>query len=508
MSSISQKKKFIYNDIVKRLENKGGKNFSSLSSQDVKFLFKLYDMYFFKGKIHQKLTEKMSGINFQVSRRTSGVIGKVGMKGEFQYFIEIAPRLVAQLCGTSNKEKIKKIIRSRSIDRVICLQLVMEYNIIYLIMILYEYLYKEKHYSENGKLFQCMLKKFFGYTQVDPTLQIAYPQVDKFEGKYIAPKLKSSPIYTYYNNSCSLDSLLTVLFLGSSSCIRNILFNTNVKEIDYKKPTEKGTKNFFKICKSGSKIETEEQTKKFTEKLQRRLKFDYNRMTRQKENMMCSNIRNLLKKCLPDMMERHRWAFYPAYEVYTLLAELFPNLALKNVPYCLIQENGTTQNRKEKQPLSTLQVTEFLESGDSEYPVKKYLFNKFKYPFIVFNNDSSVKRLNSLRPERIPAYGYIPEGKGRIGNYNQIVEKKRVLGEYIINDRYRLFGVIVLEGVVPNVLDSGTHFTSYIRGKDLQWYFYNDMEPKLIKIPKLPKVGVFIESNERRPALFFYELIN
>ena len=96
------------------------------------------------------------------------------------------------------------------------------------------------------------------------------------------------------------------------------------------------------------------------------------------------------------------------------------------------------------------------------------------------------------------------------GKIRTLIRKKRVFGEYIIDNKYRLFAVLIVHGNRPQSIEDwgGGHYTAYIRpySDKENWYYYNDQGPTWKKEGVLP-AEVFVDQKRQRPELFFYSRV-
>lgn len=475
-----------------KLGQKGGHNFKSLNSSDIKYLFELYDDIYFNNQLYANLEKSNVSIRFFTSDRSRGICGLIGFIYDNRYYINIAPKILYRL--TTTKPKTLKNILGKKADLLLTLQIIMECIIIYLLMIFGNFLYKKKNktYDINGKLYIHLIKKYFHHKKISKVI-FAYPLVYRYYNNYI-PLSLIPHVYKYSNNSCYLDSLLTTLFLCSCSYYRDIIFETDIDKVNYLKYDYSTKKyRFINICAAKSKINNVVSIKVIAKKIQSQLVLDYKTIHNTNTHITSNKIRELLCQCLPEMRNNGRWELYPVYEVYSMIVELFPQLFLKKIPYTIINNKKQLKVKKELTNLCTLQIQDYMEIN-STVESKKYLWESFTYPVLVLQHDGlSLKYLDSVKTEYIR--GYEP------------IHKNRALSEYIINNKYRLFGVIVLQGVVPNQMGSGLHYIAYIRGFDLKWYYYNDINSQFVRLDKFPS-SVFREESGQRPVLFFYELID
>ena len=99
----------------------------------------------------------------------------------------------------------------------------------------------------------------------------------------------------------------------------------------------------------------------------------------------------------------------------------------------------------------------------------------------------------------------------KFGTYKVTLEKDRSFGEYILDRKYRLVGVVSHLGRRPesNSEWGGGHYIAYLRPKTdpERWYYYNDVGPIWKLMTPDGKLGdiAFVDSGRERPELYFYE---
>lgn len=464
-------RKLIHKKIVKRFFEKGGKNFTSLKGLDISYLFYLYDKHVFSSVIKQKLQKTRSSIRFFSRRRYSGAAGIVGTIKDCEYYLDISPTILSYVCKNNGYP-----------DRVSCLQLIVENQIIYLLILLWGFL--EKYENSKG-LFPSMLNLYFNHKICNEKLV----QLDKeFPIRYLSPISSNQGFLSYTRYSCYLDSLLTILFLGSSSFYRKNIFDTDVHELEYRS-------DFVPIGRKGSEIVTKEQTRKLAFELQEAMLESYSSIN-SKETLYSTKIRKILLKIYPDMKKR-QWLMYNVSSIYDLLTEIFPNLKIKGIPNRIISKNKPSVTRR-KESISMFQFWDFMDSyQDVEENYSEILWEKIDFPILVFQNGGipPLRNFGSIKPEFVA----IP------GNETNFIIKKRAFGETILNS-YQLFGVIVLHGTVPGE-EGGKHYTSYFKAKNGSWYYYDDLNFIYERLNKLPYDKVFRETGGVKPEMYFYRKI-
>nr|QBK85981.1 MAG: SprT-like family protein [Marseillevirus LCMAC101] len=143
------------------------------SNPNLRRLFELYDRYFFKGQIQNKLDKTNSTLDFTFSKHTR--TGGTCSKKECSYKINIP---IALFRGLFQKgEKTLSINGLLCMSNLECLQITFEHELIHLLMYIYDYSSKKPEYSQSadtfaahGKLFQCMVFLYFGHTDTKHNL--------------------------------------------------------------------------------------------------------------------------------------------------------------------------------------------------------------------------------------------------------------------------------------------------------------------------------------------------
>jgi hypothetical protein len=140
-------------------------NFKDLTPSDLEVLFNLYDKEFFGGLISKRLNTEGSMISFEVSEsiNTYGVCIPTKIKNITNYTLSFPITKYLNLFRTGEKEL--RAGGAKCWDRLSCLQLTFEHELMHLIIMLYKFPVKDKH----GKLFQCMMDAFFNQHGLYPS---------------------------------------------------------------------------------------------------------------------------------------------------------------------------------------------------------------------------------------------------------------------------------------------------------------------------------------------------
>lgn len=496
----------IKKDAVKDLfSKKGGANFRSLNESDIEKIFNLYDQKVFDGEIMKRIGKKGYLIEFKASKRTSGVGGITGYATDqpMTFYIDIAPNILETIFR-SNKIGLPAAAGLENIckDRLGCLLLIIEHQIIHLIMMLWGYSnvgpftpkskYKtEEIFGPHGRLFQCLSNRFFGHTKFDHDLGLADisssdSPINPFFQTHLLKKetkkgeKKRVTFLTGYQNwsySCYLDSVLIILFYGASNFWRNIIFDKS--PIDMK----------------GSNLE-------LAETLRDELSTDYKALHDKGKTIMCSNVRTLLLKKAPEMKENNKWVVFNAGAAYEAMANILPDFLL-DIPIQIQKWTGERYKADTVKYVREAMLTFWdymdpltdIEKGQNYKTIR---WDLIQSPVLVFTNGGAprIKKMNETGKEKGETYIM-----GRKHKFK--VAKARKFGEKIIDGRYDLIGVVVLQGVLPKK-EGGSHYISYFKDSTDQWFKYDDLRPTIKKINELPTKGVWIEEKGNMPSMYFY----
>ena len=152
----------IYGQLLERMDNRGGANFTKIRHNDIEWLFNTYDTIFFQDQIAKRLENTHGKITFRVKGEKSKC--EVKMEGDWKHYLFNISISIFQ--NMSEKENC--------FDQSICLLFVIEHQIVHLLMLLYDYQNKipgDDNYSEHGSLYKCILRIFFGDVDVSHDLE-------------------------------------------------------------------------------------------------------------------------------------------------------------------------------------------------------------------------------------------------------------------------------------------------------------------------------------------------
>ncbi len=484
-----------------------------IEGSNIESLFDLYDKYAFNNSIQQKIDElyekqgDIINIAFGLSsdqipsdvERICGVIF-FDNKGIKTYEIQISPWLLARIFY-SNMANIKEQ-----------LLLVFEHQLLHLMTLLWGYI-NLKNLSDDklgvhGKLFYCCEEQFFD-TQQDIiqnfSLPTSYPQPSFNTGRY-----------TYWSNSCYLDSLSSILYFSLCQYFRDALFTTNVDVIDYSSFVDlipvgqEKTKVFFSKCDQDSMISDEDKFRNIAKNVQSVMFADYIYMITQKENKKCFDLRALLRECYTDMKDGS-WDTYSAAEIYVLFTEMFPSLMIKNYPVKLVDKKGNRRIPEiiKDKPLFTFR--DFMDPlKDFETEGIEYEWDKFTSEILVFRNEvTPIRYFNDISSETIQVPVFKKNNKGITiqTTKNVIIEKARIFDEYILNNKYEMVGALLLQGGSSEKQEWGSHYTAVIKLSE-GWVSYNDIGNIWKKYDKMPSSLIFTQSGKSKPDMYFYSKIH
>jgi len=484
--------------------NKGGANFIRLSGADVGYIFRLYDEVFFQNQIKEKVNISGGELKYYASERTSGAGGVCSINYSEEkciYYLDVSPNIINTIFR-QNKEGLSDAAGIGCKDRLECLQLIMEHQIIHLLMIIWEYFSDpdDEIYGTHGKLFQCMSREYFGHTIFEHDL--GFTSIQEFEEPKLHPPVRKVATfgYAYWSNSCYLDSLMIVLLENASSFWRMNLMESDVDSFVY----GKGTCNVL----GGSRIITYADMREHTRKIQTQLKEDFKSLHSPKASgIMCTRIRSLLQECLPEMKQRNDWVTFNVSAIYDVLVGMFPVLIM-DVPIRIhkwsLAKNTWIPNPIQYEKVALFTMWDYLDpltNVEKGGNYKEIMWNLLQSQTLVFYNGGT---------PRIKNFGEMGKEKGvniiSGGRYQFSVQKIRAFGPTIIGGRYRLVAVITLQGVSPQG-EGGSHYVAHFLGTDGRWYYYNDQSAVITPVKNLPNSGIWKEERGMMPSMYFYQKI-
>lgn len=441
-----------------------------ITTENFLTLIVAYDKIIFEDQI----TKKISSINKVLNVRFINDIPCGIIKSSDRYSV-IFDRLILTDIFHSRNQKIVEICGSRinNLTPSQIITLYIEHNIVHILLDLW----KEKsnvsgnrnddnlHYSHENNL-HCYNEDYW----------------------ILNNKIFKSPrgLPRNFSNSCFLDCLMMIILFSSNKFYKKIIIEGEVET------PEKG------LCLT-SNITSKEMELKFARLVQDQIRKDYIAMLRG-DNILLSNLRQLLAISLPQMIRNS----YNAAEVYSLLTDVFPKLKIPPIDYVLYSNNKPKS--KGKTPKQALfQMWDFIEplGGDGPKMMWEQLIDKGP-PVLVFQNGMSppIENFGTLEPEKVRVWDEKTESP-----IYKIQSKARKFSEYILGNKYRLFGILQLMGQRPSIEGAigGGHYTSLIRNSN-EWYYYDDMYPIWKNIGKLPEYN-FNTNINGFPEMFFYERI-
>lgn len=466
---------------------------TNLNAQTIKELYLLYDKYAFYGQIENRVKELNNVIlTFQQKdpndvdiHRCCG-ISHYKMNGENYYNLKISHWMLSRIKSTP-KSLIKKYFDLPPTTKKLTMFLmVFDHMLTHLLFLLWkQYTFEET--DPHNTLFSCVYDAFF------PGVDI----VKKFsEPNTFPPPLNDIGRYTYWNNSCYLDSLTSIFYLAKTPIYRNAIFTTNNYVVDYKN----NNREFLQIC--SSEVDSDVKFTSFIQHVQSIMYADYMELIKG-TNKECRLLRNVLSVCYPDMKEKGKWGFYSITEIYNIFTKGFPVLTYKNCPI-KITKNGITTKLVLERDVPTFTFWEFMEPLDEDSPTYSRIdWDNVDAELLVFQNGGypAITNFGSSEPEKIILREYV---NGVPKRKTIIQEKSRNFEEYILGGKYKMFGAVVLSGTRPGQ-SGGIHYTSYVDTLN-DWFYYNDSGDiwRPTKNGQFPK-NVLTEKNGIKPELYFYQ---
>lgn len=473
-----------------------------ITEVDVSGIFRLYDEEFFNGQVAKRVIElsKTGGngysifpnIHFYATRRTSGygsisgyyfekIFNRETEEYDFEkvFFIDICPNLLDTIFDSTKGKGLPFAAGIGCEERIKCFMLVLEHEIIHLLMSLWDFDSQERQeenfniFGPHGRLFNCMLETYFGHTQHSHNLALKGVYVPPFKLEPGTPK-ETGAGFSNWSASCYLDSVIMVMLETQSNFWRSKIFDwTSEKD---------------KLARFQSK------NADLTEQVKEVILKDYKVAHEEgAEALQCVDLRELLSIQDPLMKTvKGGWKMYESGSTYATFVQLFPELLI-DIPVKIVRTEIGEEESMTYRSDGAFTYSDFMLSTNTDQDYKKILWEECQSPVLVFTHQAA---------PRITIFDSLKKEKGL--KYNKV----RTFGPRIINDRYKLAGVVVLHGHI-DAKGGGGHYTSYFLAKDGLWYHYNDMGPtfkRIGNVEDLPRDGVWQQSSSRLPTMYFYVL--
>lgn len=467
------------------------------SSKNLKTLYDLYDEHAFYNqlRIQEKKTnrsiifQKEYPQNVEVNRLCGIRYYSINEREVINF--RLSSWVLTRIANLTEKQL--KTIGDVTYKKGIAFLLAFEHQLTHLIFLLWGH--EESHV--HGKLFKCVHNSFFNEEKHTDIMDVitsekSYPQPSMNHGAY-----------SYWNNSCYLDSLSSILYFCKSPIFRDAIFTTNADLVSY--TTKTNPKKFINPCATDI---SETTFVDLTQNLQSAMFTDYIEMLTG-EHTKCVDVRTILSLCYTDMKKDGSWKLYNAAEIYDLIANMFPRLLNVGYSVAYYDSNETKlYERIERHPKSVFTFWEFMEplsnEGDDNY--SRIIWDTIDSDVLVFRNGGIpvITNFGSMKSEIIS----VPDYKnGKLYMKKTAIVKGAVFSEYIIDEKYEMVGVIVLHGTIPGE-SSGAHYTSYVKVSD-KWVEYNDIG-NIWRYTKgngsFPK-NILEEKGGAKPELYFYQKI-
>lgn len=533
-------------------------------------LYKLYDKHAFDGQIQKRVVNllakgkvvvvEFANVPDSSANRWCGVMYHIE-QNFVNYTIQISPWVIARI-ECADADDLADIFGTQDIEEALLIWF--EHQLSHLLALLWDQVGPvsnplDETYGVHGKLFKCTTDAFFGDTVSDVVVELS-------NSAHIPslPHPDEHGRYSYWSNSCNLDSLTTILMFSESSVFRDAIFGTNAALVNYRVEETPGVEVFHQPCEN-SYLQDEEAWRDYVARVQSQFFCDYTNMITEGHTMRCYNIRKLFRECYPDMKKHGTWRFYNIAELYQLVVRMFPTLLYRNVPYMRIEpgkESIRGQHLETKEMFSFWEYMDPLD--DVELAAEDILWDELEDDVLVFRNGGlpPIVNFGDIDPEEVEVQVYkripkkktktivrLPEGwklykSSKTGKYyyyhkktevsqweppsdavveelektigqtahltleSVIINKKRAFDETIINGKYEMFAAAVLQGTKPGK-EGGIHYIAYIKTTE-GWYHYND-SGDIWKIAAddgaFPRDEILYERDGKKPELYFYRRV-
>lgn len=249
--------------------------------------------------------------------------------------------------------------------------------------------------------------------------------------------------YAWFEESCYIDSLLLCLLENKSDFWRDgLLVDPLQISTDIDCPGDLNAK-----------------------KIRDHLFSDYEHLHWKTEATKCIDVRREIALCEAQMKEEGKYVTYNPVFLYTALVRLFPVLKMKTPIQRWSGNRAVGAVRYDDVTFNTyIPMHNYLYSMTESDDRIEVLWDRIDSPVLVFANEGGtwVKEFSK--------------------NISREATKTQLFDYQILNGRYELVGVISNQG--------GAHYVTYFKAHD-SWYYYNDLEREVVKVDKLPMIGVW-----------------
>lgn len=473
-----------------------------LRNEDLLYLLGVYDNMFFMNDIYDTLSGYHDIIP-RIIHRESNFLSRCDVRRKpkaCKFELSISQPIL----DTVMKNNARGSATAAGIgctDKLECLLLVFEHLLVHLVLSIYQE-YFEKLPGVYEKYFECLARNTFGHTRYDNDLGLAMNKIGStVESRnlgIVAPVPRKLPGYKNYSNSCYIDSILMIMFFSDTD-----FWKDNILDIDISSLEGKYTKN---EC-IGSDIPYDKFID-LVKSVQRQLNVDKkylegNVKISKTTVKKCSLLRNLIVKCRTNMKVDNNWVMYNDASTYDFFTDIFPSAKLE-VPYAMFYNFGGDLIDRLTITQGMILMRDYLEPPSSDDDTVIGIdWEGMNLPLLAFYNGGTprVRKLNELGNETI-VLRLDPDLPGTGDNIIRYKYTKiRKFGQRILNDAYKIIGVIQLHGVTK-FGDGGRHYTSYFL-RNNNWYYYDDMKGVAELVRGLPE-SVWVEENRIMPSMYFY----
>jgi len=363
---------------------------------------------------------------------------------------------------------------------------IVQFFIIDLVMAMYGRLNIDQRYAHQGPLYMCLLESLFSIRQKNQYNHIFY---------YDIRQSFMPVLMTNWANSCYMDSLLTLLFLGDCEIIRGIIFRTKKFDFQY---DDYG--NFINPTELPV-TDDEQKSIGYALSLQKQLKKEYKVLlgsTPHHQNYQCRTIRKLFYESNPGMKDNTgNYTTYGVTDIYETLTKLFRSLYFY-LPVSIYGQDDGTPNYG---AYHTVLMQDFMLGDlttDKFEGYQSIIWENLPAPFLVFANDNA--RIFQNYAEGLPTTIMEITDENR-QTHRSWVNVQRWFDEYILDNAYRLVGAIMHWGD-----GGGGHYNAFLRPffDRNMWYFYDDLGKNFDRVGEICPPQVFWTTQNSRPEMLFY----